>query len=210
MIQFLNPIKIIVLLTFLVGLLFLNYKNSTHFKLLCILFICFINEYVALILKYKDLSIDNLFNVNILIHNSLWIFIIGSFFSKKYSNSVLVVHLIFCVINMFFFEGYSKFDYYSFVFGALLYTVLFIYLSFIKLKNDDLFFFQSNIYILMFAPVLFFLGLSFMFSFKSKELTSTEVFFGIKLYKFINYFVNIFYYFFINLYIFKEKKKAYV
>lgn len=208
MLQFLNPIKIIVLLTFLVGLLFLKYRNPMHQKVLGILFICFVNEFVALMLKAQGMPIDNLFNINIIIHNTLWLMIIGAFLYE--TKVVIVIHIIFGLINLFFLEGYSKFNYYTFVFGALLYTTIFIYLSFKQLKKENLSFFLSNNYILLFAPVLFFLGLSFMFSFKSRELTSTYIFNEMKLYTFINYFVNIIYYFFINLYIFKEKKAAYV
>lgn len=208
MLQFLNPIKIIVLLTFLVGLLFLKYRNPMHQKVLGILFICFVNEFVALMLKTQGMSIDNLFNINIIIHNTLWLMIIGAFLYE--TKAVIVIHIIFGLVNLLFLEGYSKFNYYTFVFGALLYTTIFIYLSFKQLKKENLSFFLSNNYILLFAPVLFFLGLSFMFSFKSRELTSTYIFNEMKLYTFINYFVNIIYYFFINLYIFKEKKAAYV
>ena len=208
MLQFLNLIKIIVLLTFLVGLLFLKYRNPMHQKVLGILFICFVNEFVALMLKVQGMPIDNLFNINIIIHNTLWLMIIGAFLYE--TKAVIVIHIIFGLVNLLFLEGYSKFNYYTFVFGALLYTTIFIYLSFKQLKKENLSFFLSNNYILLFAPVLFFLGLSFMFSFKSRELTSTYIFNEIKLYTFINYFVNIIYYFFINLYIFKEKKAAYV
>lgn len=208
MLQFLNPIKIIVLLTFLVGLLFLKYRNPMHQKVLGILFICFVNEFVALMLKAQGMPIDNLFNINIIIHNTLWLMIIGAFLYE--TKAVIVIHIIFGLANLFFLEGFSKFNYYTFVFGALLYTTIFIYLSFKQLKKENLSFFLSNNYILLFAPVLFFLGLSFMFSFKSRELTSTYIFNEMKLYTFINYFVNIIYYFFINLYIFKEKKAAYV
>ncbi len=208
MLQFLNLIKIIVLLTFLVGLLFLKYRNPMHQKVLGILFICFVNEFVALMLNVQGMPIDNLFNINIIIHNTLWLMIIGAFLYE--TKAVIVIHIIFGLVNLLFLEGYSKFNYYTFVFGALLYTTIFIYLSFKQLKKENLSFFLSNNYILLFAPVLFFLGLSFMFSFKSRELTSTYIFNEIKLYTFINYFVNIIYYFFINLYIFKEKKAAYV
>lgn len=208
MLQFLNPIKIIVLLTFLVGVLFLKYRNPMHQKVLGILFICFVNEFVALMLKAQGMPIDSLFNINIIIHNTIWLMIISAFLYE--TKVVIVIYIIFGLGNLFFFEGYSKFNYYTFVFGALLYTTIFIYLSFKQLKKENLSFFLSNNYILLFAPVLFFLGLSFMFSFKSRELTSTYIFNEMKLYTFINYFVNTIYYFFINLYIFKEKKTDYV
>jgi hypothetical protein len=208
MVQFINPIKIIVLLTFLVGLFFLKFRNPTHQKVLGILSICFINEFVALILKAQGLPIDNLFNINIIIHNTLWLLIIGYFLNKP--KIIILAYIFFGLVNLLFFEGFSKFNYYTFVFGALLYTTIFIYVSFKQLKGENLSFFLSNHFVLLFAPVLFFLGLSFMFSFKSNHLTSTYIFDGIKLYTFINYFVNIIYYFFINLYIYKEKKTGYV
>lgn len=209
-IQSLNPIKIIVLLTFLIGLLFLNYKNTTHRKVLGILLICFVNEIVALVLKAQNLSIDSLYNINIILHNTLWLMIIGNHLKRQTRQIILSSHLLFGFINLLFFEGWDNFNYYTFVFGALLYTILFIYLCFRALQKEDLNFFQSNEFILLFAPVLFFLGLSFMFSFKSRQLTSTFIFEGIKLYTCINYFVNGIYYLFLNVYIIKEKKAAHV
>lgn len=210
MLYLLNPIKIIVVLTFLVGLLFLNYKNTTQRKVLGILLICFVNEIVALVLKAQNLSIDSLYNINIILHNTLWLMILGNYLKKQTLLVILNIHLLFGIINVFFFEGWNKFNYYTFVFGALLYTILFIYLCFLALQKEDLNFFQSNDFILLFAPVLFFLGLSFMFSFKSRQLTSTPIFEGIKLYTFINYFVNGIYYLFLNVYIIKEKKMTHV
>ncbi|HLA56560.1 MAG TPA: hypothetical protein VK623_10690 [Flavobacterium sp.] len=122
----------------------------------------------------------------------------------------LIVFLAFSIINLLMFEGFSRFNFYTFIIGALLYIVLFIQDSFYRLKHEDFAFFQSNNYLLLFAPILLFLGLSFVFGFKSHSLNSTVIFGNVKLYGFIVCFVNIVYYVLINIYVNREKKMKYV
>lgn len=107
-------------------------------------------------------------------------------------------------------EGMYVFNYWTFVASAFLYLLLFIYLSFEKLKMEELNFLTSNGYLLLCAPLLFFLGLSFMFGFGSRLITASPVYGNIVLYDCIIYFVNIVYYGLINVYLFRLKHNHYV
>ncbi|MGV3698027.1 hypothetical protein [Flavobacterium sp.] len=210
MLNLLNPIKIIVLLTFLAGVFFLEKSKRDNKLLFAIVCVCFINEVGSLILKYNKLSINSLFTIDVVLHHSLWIILIGRHLSGGKMKAILLGYLIVSALNFFFVEGMDNFNYYSFVSGALVYTILFTYISYKKLREENLGFFTSNHMILLFSPVMFFLGLSFMFCFKSHQLTSTLLFGDVKLYTFINYSVNIIYYTLINIYILKERKQTHV
>lgn len=206
MLQFINPIKIIVLLTFLAGLFLLKKDKKDNSILFFIITICFLNELISSLLKYNNLSINSLFTCSVILHNSLWLILITTYLKNKQREFILFGYMILAVLNILFFEGLDKFNYYTFVLGALLYTSIFIFISFRELQEEQLSFFVSNNLKLLFAPVMFFLGLSFMFCFRSHQLTSTLIFGDVKLYTFINYTVNIVYYTLINIYILKERK----
>ncbi|MGH2666517.1 hypothetical protein [Flavobacterium sp.] len=204
---FLKPIKVLVLLTLLFAISRLNWKNQTHRYVLSLLLVCFFTELFNSILKSKEQSTNLVTSLSIIIHHSLWLLILERFvIVKKTARILLYCFIAFAVINLFFMEGTDGFDYYTFVIGAFLYILIFIYDSFYKLKKEDFPFFLSNNYLLLLAPVLFFFGLSFMFGFKSKSITSFIIFGDVKLYTFIIYFVNIVYYALINLYLYREKK----
>ncbi len=206
MIHLLNPIKILVLATFLVGLFYLKPERTNHRYLIFILLTCFLSEFTSVAFMYKKIQIHNLFTVGVIIHHTLWLVIILNNFSKNKKILFCYGYVVFSILNLFLIEGHKDFNILTFILGALLYTVLFLYLSFSYLKKEHLSFFLSNDFTLLLAPVLFFLGMSFLFGFKNKELNTTIVFSNVKLYTFINHFVNIVYYSLINVYIIKERK----
>ncbi len=204
--HFLNPLKIIVLLTLLFGLLILNKKSQTHRHLLAILFVCFFTEVINSILIVNGKPIGLCFTISIIIHHGLWLWLLAKNAAfKKVAFLLPGCFLVFGIVNLFFFDGTQRFNYYTFVAGAFLYIIIFIYESFRRLKQENFSFFLSNIYLLLAAPVLFFFGLSFMFGFNSENVTSILIFGHIKIYTFITYFVNIVYYTLINIYVYREK-----
>ena len=81
--------------------------------------------------------------------------------------------------------------------------------SFYQLKQENFPFFFSNQFLLLMAPVLFFIGLTFMLGFKNHEILMAVFFGKLQLYKTINIVVNIVYYTLLNIYIYREKKKVY-
>lgn len=209
--HFLTPLKIIVLLTLLSGLLFLDRKKQIHRHLLTILWVCFLTEAINSILIVNKKTIGLFVSISIIIHHGLWIWMLAKNAAQKNAAFLLLgCFLLFGLINISFFEGTKEFNDYTFVFGAFIYIIIFIYESFCKLRLENFDFFTSNTFILLTAPVLFFFGYSFMFAFNSKNVTSFLLFGQLKLYTFISYFVNIVYYSLINLYIYREKKLKHV
>lgn len=209
--HFLTPLKIIVLLTLLSGLLFLDRKKQIHRHLLTILWVCFLTEAINSILIVNKKTIGLFVSISIIIHHGLWIWMLAKNAAQKNAAFLLLgCFLLFGLINISFFEGTKEFNDYTFVFGAFIYIIIFIYESFCKLRLENFDFFTSNTFILLTVPVLFFFGYSFMFAFNSKNVTSFLLFGQLKLYTFISYFVNIVYYSLINLYIYREKKLKHV
>lgn len=200
-------VKTLVLITLFHALFNLRRKKPINKLLLYILALSFFTELINTFLKYKMLPYGTFTTLSVITNAILWMLILHQVFRIKRGISMaMILFCVFAVINLFFMEGYTKFNYYTFVLGSFLYVILFIYESFYQLKKENFYFFQSNKYILLFSPILLFLGLSLMFSFKSFSLTSTKIIGEVKLYTFVNIFVNVIYYISLNYYILKEKK----
>ena len=205
--EYINPTNAYVLITFIVGLIYLDIKKINNRILFIILCLSLATEIISAILAYYNKTIDALYTVSLFIHHSLWIYLLTKdFLEKKAVVIIITAFFITSILNFLFYEGIKNLNNYTFIIGALLYIVIFIYESFYQLKYDNFSFFTSNNYLLFFTPVLFFFGLSFMFSFNSKELLETTVFEKFELYPIIITFVNFIYYTFINIYIYKEKR----
>lgn len=201
-----NFTQLLVILSFFIVLFTYNRNKKLHRILLAILSISLINEIVCFIFLYKNADISLVYTINTFFHHSLWLFLLFNTTNRRMLfKIVLPVFLSYGIINLLSLEGHKKFNYYTFIFGAFLYLIFFIWESFYRLKKEDFAFFLSNNYLLLFAPVLFFFGLSVIFGFKSRELSETVIFGNTKLYTVIGYFVNIVYYGLINLYMYREK-----
>lgn len=204
--DFIKPITYYVLITFLFALFYIN-RTWMNKCLIIILFVSVVTEIISILLKYNGMSIGIHYSISMILTGGIWLFMISKLlYSKKTVDLVLIVFLLFSLINILFFEGMVYCNFATFIFGALLYIGLFIYGSFYQLKKENFTFFQSKNYFLLFSPVLFFFGLSFVFGYKSKAVAETIIFGHIKLYEFIVYFVNIIYYTLINIYIYRERK----
>lgn len=165
------------------------------------------NEVINFVLQHFNIILYGKNNAYIFLHQILWLLLLKQSTNRQKLHQIsIIVFALFSAFSFYFVVFKTGFNYDVFVMGAFLYLTLFIYESYLRLKNEELSFFLSNDYLLLFAPILFFLGMSFMFSFKSHSVTSTLLFNDIKLYTVISYFVNIVYYTTILVYIFKEKK----
>jgi len=205
-IQQINPIQIYIYFTFIMALLFFKPQQEAHKILFVILLICVVTETVTNILVMQSKSVGSFVSMSIILHHTCWLILLYKSSRRRQWIKILIVgYLIFGIVNLFFLEGLERFNFYTFICGAFLYLVIFIYESFSELKSENFSFFTSNQYLLLFAPVLFLFGLSAVFGFKSHVLTTTTVIGNINLYQFINYFVNLIYYSSINIYIYREK-----
>lgn len=202
-----NPVKIIVFLTFLHALFSLPKKTIINqITFLIISFSLFIEVFNSILIHYNK-SINLFLSIAIIIYFSLWIYLlkVAYLMFKKYINLILILYILFGFSNVFYCQA-EGFSYYNFVIGSLIYIVLFLIQSFSSLKKEELSFFQNNLFLLLASPILFFLGLSFMFSFKSITISSYKILNDIELYTLINYSVNFIFYAILNYYIYKERK----
>ncbi len=204
--KYINPIKIIVFLTLIFGFMYLKRKNKIHKCILWILIISFITEYSVFILLYFKLPISLLYSISFIFHHSAWLLLLSYFIENKERMRIWIgIFVLFGILNILSFEGIQNLNYYTFIFGAFIYLFFFISESFFQLKRDNFSFFTSNNFLLLFSPVFFFLGYSFMFAFQDYNVISVKIFRTIELYDFIGYIVNISYYLLLNYYIFKER-----
>ena len=199
-----NPISIVVFITFFMSLLFLNKKSKFDKIVLIILLISFLLEFLSIALLNFNKNIVTLYCLGFLVHNSLWIYILT--FNKKLFNKIILISFILFGLANFFFLEKNGINYITFIIGALLYVILFILECFKNLINENLDFFKNNEFILLIAPVLFFIGFSFIFGFRNSNIRFIKLFGKYELYQSISTFVNIIYYTLINIYIYKERK----
>ena len=199
-----NYIRIYIVVTLIWCSLFFV-KKKVNLYLISILLLSISCEIATFI--FKDQPQINHSNINIyfILLDVFWIMIFYELsHSKNRVLAILVLYLIICIVNLEFIE--RGVNYNLFIAGALLYLVLFIIESFFQLNNENLSFFQSNKYLLLFCPVMFFLGLSFILGFKSSTISKTPMICNLTLYQLINYPVNIIYYTLMNVYMFAEKR----
>lgn len=203
--KFLNPIAVLVIITFIMGLFFLIKNNCTEVLLIFVLFVSSLTEITSIYLLSNAKSINLLYNISFFLHNTIWILILFNVFRNNFlRNIILLIYTLFVILNLFYFEKYSL-NNMSFVFGALLYLFVFTSEIYKNLRIDNLDFLNKIEFILILAPVLFFFGFSFIFSFQNAEIRSVKIFGTIDLYTFIAHTINIIYYVTINFYIYKKR-----
>ncbi len=204
--NFINPISVLVTITFIMGLLFLNKKRTNALELFLTLMFSFCLELICVFFLNHKKNINLLYSVGFILHFYFWLGIICNVFKiSKQKKNILSIFLLFCLINLIFIEKLNL-NYLTFIFGSLLYILIFLIECSKKLKNEELVLFSSNNFILIIAPILFFIGFTFIFGFRNSTLRFFKVYNQIDFYTVICYFVNIIYYFLINLYIYKEYK----
>lgn len=201
-----NLIKVFIFLTFFHGVYKLKIRNQQHFLLLLVLFVGVITELISTILKYFDFNRQMLYSVSFIIYHSIWLFIITNISElKNWKRIILSSYITFGLVNLFFIEK-SDLNHLTFIVGGLMYICLFLYYSYQQLNQENLSYFTKNEYLLLFVPVIFFFGFSFMFGFRNSEVRDAIIYSDIDLYTFIGYFVNLIYYSLANLYIYRERK----
>lgn len=173
-----------------------------------IMFISGINIIYTYVLIKSNPKANIMFNTNIyfILNNFLWFQIILEYFKSRTKR---VINLCFIIITIVFLsiQGIKTTVYYDFfIVTAIGYVVLFFITSIKKLKEEQLGFFNSIDYILAFAPVLFFLAMSFIFGFKSRIFSDNTTSLDITYYELINGIANVIYYGLITYCAFKARK----
>jgi hypothetical protein len=206
----LSIIYILLFATFLHSIFVLKWKQQTHRYVLIILSVFMLNETISLLGKVYFFSFKINITITTIIHTVLWLLILKkSVRFPRIVTGLMLVFITFSLSNVFFIEGWILFNCYTFILGAFMYLIVFLIESFYQLKQENFSFFFSNQFLLLMVPVLLFIGLTFMFGFKSHEVISTVFFGKIELYRIIILIVNIVYYTLLNIYIYREKKQVY-
>ena len=199
-----NYIRLYIVFTLIWCAIFYVKKKENQY-LLSIILLGVACEIVTAVFKNQPHINHGNINIYFILNSVLWFLIFYELgHNKKRVIWTIVGYLIFSVINLEFIEKGLNFN--LLIVGSLLYLILFVIESFVQLNDENLSFFQSNKYLLLFSPVMFFLGLNFILAFKSTSISSTKIFGDITLYQLINYPVNIIYYTLINVYMFAEKR----
>lgn len=202
---YLNFTQLFVIVAFFYFLIFHSFKKKKDKIVLTILSLSFLVELIALsieVCKYNK-GITLLYSFNAIIHNSLWLFLFYLVTGKSYINKILIpIVVVFGFFNFIFFNDF----FFTFILGAIFYLVVFIRESFYQLEKENFSFFESNDYLLLFSPTIFFLGYSLICAFSSYAVYTSIVFGFIKLYDFVGFFINLIYYSLIVVYIKKQKK----
>ncbi len=206
----LSVIYILLFSTFLHAFFALKWKQETHRYVLLILSAFVLNETICFLCEVYFLTSKLNITITTIIHSTLWLLILKkSVRFPKIVTGLLIVFITFSFCDLFFIEGLTLFNCYSFILGAFMYLILFLIESFYQLKQENFPFFFSNQFILLMSPVLFFIGLTFMFGFRSRAVISTVFFGTIELYRIIIIVVNVVYYSLLNIYIYREKNRLY-
>jgi hypothetical protein len=200
-------IYVFISITSLLAWIFLPKTKPFHFLILIILSIDFFTETSSNLLRIFDLKIALLYNISILFHHSLWLWLLlKNAFFPKLGKMMLLVFILFGVFNLLFGEGISTFNFSTFIVGALLYLIGFIVESFFRLKQEDFAFFHQNDFIVLSAPLLFFIGFSMMFGFRNHDLNAYLILGKWELYTVISHMGNIIYYGMILWYVYMERQ----
>lgn len=197
-----NPISILVLGSFLHSI-FLKKKNFEF----GILFLNSTTELLLLLFIILKINSINIYNSFFIVHNFLWLYLILNLtYLKKIKLFFLFFFLSFSLINLLLIEK-DNLNFYTFIIGALFYILFFIIESYFQLKKENLSYFTDNNYLLLFTPIIFFFGMSFIFGFRNSNIRNIIIFKNTDLYNLIGNFVNVIYYSLINIYIYRERKK---
>ena len=206
-VSMINPIQVLVAVTFCVVVSLMDFRKVTHKLIFAILLFSLLNEIVTIIMIVNRIDYSSLYSFSAIIHNTLWLLLLRNVIQSKILSLFTGVYIVFAIINLYVLEGMGNFNNYTFVSGGFLYVLFFTIESFRQLKNENLDFFMSNDFLLLFSPILFFLGLSFYFGFENSALGDVKIIGDVQLYGFIIYIVNIVYYLSIILFITFEKRE---
>ncbi|NUY82183.1 hypothetical protein HUK80_14860 [Flavobacterium sp. MAH-1] len=193
-----NTVRIYMIITFLWILYNSKGRFQKYFPLLLVLVVGLINEFCLSYLAYTKVDSGLNTSIYVVLHNVIWLWIFYKSFHRPYILKAIILYAVFSLINLFFIEGTTNFNYYPFLAGAFLYVLLFLVESLRMLHNESILNMHGSTYLMLCAPLLFFLGFSLLFGFRDKAIFQTVVFGSTTLFSIISLFVNLVYYSLIN------------
>lgn len=201
----LTPVAVIVFATFLLYITLLKIKTTEHKLVFWILLVDVIIEFFSALMLALNLNYVPIYNIGFYLHNVLWLALLIKVMEwKKWGYYVLIFYAVFAVSDSCF-SPISLLNVKGFIFGGMLYILLFILAIYSKLKSEDFLFFYKNQFIIISVPIMFFFGLCITLAFDS-QVRKIVIYKEYSLYDLINNFVNIIYYSLLLIYIKKERK----
>ncbi len=207
--EILNPTRLLVFITFFVCLIVRHRHKNKAFELVFIIVsISAANEILTAALSYRHHATYVLNNLYVMVHGWMWFRVMRHLVLRwrKLQLSVSIALLVFGIGNFFIGEGMQHFAFFNFIVGSILYVATFLYVAFGALLEDDFLFFKRREFLLLLAPIPYYLPMSMVFGFGSKELHSMIVFGHITFYMALITFVNCLYYGLILLYTHLDNK----
>lgn len=187
-------------------LLFLPKKDRVDITLLFILSLSVASELLSFIFHP---ALRQIYNVYFILSFGLWLLLAsGSTNNLLLMKLTISIFFVLAVLNLNFFQDFTRLNTNTFIAGSFLYCIQFLLESFKRLKKDDLDFFMNDHFLLLFSPVLFFVGFSFIFGFNDSPIKDTIILPGIDLYTFVSYLVNITFYTLLNIYCIRRFKSS--
>lgn len=181
-------------------------KSSISYLLTAIIFTCTLTEIITFVFQKYNYNFGLVYTISIIIHNLLWIYILLTCIKRTTLYApIFFSYILFAIVNVVFIDGYLEFNIYTFVLGAILYLVLFIFENVKQLKAENFSLFISQESLLLYAPLSLFITISAVMGFQDIKLADTKIVGEITLYTLINTFGNLIYYTLINIYIYKTK-----
>lgn len=203
-----NPIRVFIFMTFIHGFFSLKKTKRENLFLFVALLVGLITEVLSVIFECLVIHMKLLYSISFIIYLSIWLIIITNVYELNGLRKIILsVFITFGLVNLFFIEK-TNLNHLTFIVGALIYISLFLYYSYHQLNGEKLSYFTENQYLLLFTPVIFFFGFSFMFGFRNSNVSNVIIFQNVNLYTFMGYFVNVVYYTLANIYIYKERKSS--
>ncbi|HEX8561727.1 MAG TPA: hypothetical protein VF676_01995 [Flavobacterium sp.] len=205
-VEYINPIKILIAAVACYGYFGLDRSKPLNAILCGILLLNLLTEIIHSFFRYYEINLGLTTTISVTVHHVLWLIILLRIgVHRTMIIAFTLSFIMFSLVNFLFIEGPAVFNYWSFVLGGVLYIIGFFSESVHQLKKENLPFFQNHQYILIFAPILFLSGGILMFGFKSVAVTSTVIYGKLTLYTLIMHFVNLCYYSLVAVYIHREK-----
>lgn len=204
-----NFTNTLVIITFLYALYLRAIKKGYPLYLLVLLALGFLNEGLSIANDYFSWNIVLFNDLYVICHHLIWLLLLRQFQEdKRLVNLLIASFFIFSITEMLVLRQ-KNYICYSFVIGSLFYLVLFFNENFKQLKKEKFDFIFSNYFLLLSAPILFFLGMSLMFAFVERKIRTTLVLSTFSLYEIVNYFTNLIYYVLILIYLYRQGRLQY-
>jgi hypothetical protein len=207
LLEHISMVRILVLLTFLFVMYRYNRNVRTQKLLFLLILLSTVFEVLSAVLKSANIPRQLPATIFVCIHTLLWLALLSTVSPRKRIIAyVAAIYVLLTTMNFLFLDVQDIFRY-TFVFGALLYLIIFIYDSFMELSIENLNYFTSYNYFIIAAPVLYFIGFSLIFAFKERNIGQVQITSFITLYDFTSYLVNLIYYTLVNVYIYRANKQ---